>query len=342
MKLIREFNDFEWTKGLINPWELGYTAIEFDIQPSKEDVESLVNFALLMPNMDKDYKSIWERSMNGIIKKIINRSNSGGSKRGVYLILRNNKLLWGSRPPYSYEYNIIKYSHLINNNLNESDDFDWIREIPSSTPFRDIRRGVEYNIIIKQNFIDALKACSESQGHIKWMDLINSTKVISEGIMAYMNYDHVFCGHHNSDAVPALYLLFLDEFNKPIDHFWVTEDMIDLYPININLNESDEWDWVRGPINPWSEYDAIIFDMEPTRDEVNTYIEMALELPYVENKEAWKSGRDHDITNIINYYKAYGQAVLGLSGNDLSYGDDIDTFNLPAGDDVIRYSELKN
>jgi hypothetical protein len=28
--------------------------------------------------------------------------------------------------------------------------------------------------------------------------------------------------------------------------------------------EINDFDWIEGPINPWLEYDGIVFDIEPT------------------------------------------------------------------------------
>jgi hypothetical protein len=151
--------------------------------------------------------------------------------------------------------------------IREFDDFEWIREVPGTIPFEDVRTGVAYNVILEQNFIDAIKACDLMKGDgVDRMGLLNATKVISKGIMVYMLYHHVFCGHERDDSVLALYLLFLDENDDPIEHFWVTEDMVGLYPININLNESnDEWGWAKEPINPWvAGYTGIHFDIDLT------------------------------------------------------------------------------
>ena len=89
------------------------------------------------------------------------------------------------------------------------------------------------------------------------------------------------------------------------------------------LNESDdEWAWTKDPINPWLEYDGIIFDIEPRRDEVNEYIEMALRTrDDIVNKDSWTVGRENDINDIIKYQKEYNFCILGVDNTSfLTYG----------------------
>jgi len=124
MKLIREFEDFDWANNtLINPWELGYDLVFFDKVPTRKDVEDLIEMALTSHNLNGHNKKAWSNTdtHNTIIRKIINRANL--SNRGVYLILTEDKLLWGSGPSKE-EYNKINYSNLIETNLMESDD-EW-------------------------------------------------------------------------------------------------------------------------------------------------------------------------------------------------------------------------
>jgi hypothetical protein len=213
---IKETDDWFWVEGLINPWELGYTAVEFDVQPSKEDIELLINFALLMPNIDKITKSIWERSMDILIKKILNRYNKEVSKRGVYLVIKDNKFLWGLRPAYSYELNIVKYSHLINTKLNESqDDLDWIRntEIDPRLPYV----GMKFKITDDhetENIIYTITDMTDTHMVINWLDPLDE--------------------------------VYTENFKWHLKHYF---DFIDKGEVEIvyeNINESqDDLDWIR-------------------------------------------------------------------------------------------------
>jgi len=221
MKLIREQDDFDWTNNtLINPWELGYDLVFFDVVPTRKDVEELIEMVLTSHNLNRHNKKAWSKTdtRNTIIRKIINRANF--KNRGVYLILTDDKLLWGSGP-IEEEHNKINYSNLI----------------------------------------------------------------------------------------------------------------------ETNLTESDEWDWARGSVNPWLEYDGIIFDIEPRRDEVNEYIEMALRTrDDIVNKDSWTIGRENDINSIINYQKKRNHCILGVDNtSSLAYSyDDIYFRN----GRLIYYSQL--
>jgi hypothetical protein len=109
---------------------------------------------------------------------------------------------------------------------------------------------------------------------------------------------------------------------------------------NFITESDDEWDWARGSvINPWLEYDGIIFDIEPRRDEVNRYIEMALKtIDDIVNKDQWRIGRENDITDIINYQKELNHCILALDKkNSLSYSSDDNYFR---NRNLIRYSQL--
>ena len=81
------------------------------------------------------------------------------------------------------------------------------------------------------------------------------------------------------------------------------------------------FEWTNEEINPWYDYNAIIFDTIPTAEDVNQYIEMALNTQNIKNREAWQTGREHDLDRIIRYSKSSGGAVLSLLDDELSYAD---------------------
>jgi len=110
----------------------------------------------------------------------------------------------------------------------------------------------------------------------------------------------------------------------------------------INESEEDDFAWITDvPLNPWLEYDAIIFDKKPKKKKLNNYIELALSTKNPSNKESWEIGRKGDIESILRYTKKYGEAVLMVDGNNnLVYSDpsyyDSKTIN------SIKYSQLVN
>jgi hypothetical protein len=94
------------------------------------------------------------------------------------------------------------------------------------------------------------------------------------------------------------------------------------------------------PINPWLQYSMLILDEEPTREEINHYIELALNTGRISNKEAWETGRKVDIDAILGYIKNDGEAVLKIDQwGDLQYADS-DYYN--SSHNSIRYSQLVN
>ena len=93
---------------------------------------------------------------------------------------------------------------------------------------------------------------------------------------------------------------------------------------DFNLLESgDPFQWIKDmPINPWLEYDGIYFDIKPSEEDIKLYINLALDSRSIENRNSWsdstiKSGA----IAIINYFKVYGSAVLGLERGVLTYAD---------------------
>jgi hypothetical protein len=104
------------------------------------------------------------------------------------------------------------------------------------------------------------------------------------------------------------------------------------------LKEANDFDWMREPINPWLEYDGIIFDIEPTREDVNMYIEMALNNKKIGNVDAWETGRERDIDQIIEYQKDMGESVLAINNYGLlTFGDKEGYYG---GRNLIRYNQL--
>jgi hypothetical protein len=98
----------------------------------------------------------------------------------------------------------------------------------------------------------------------------------------------------------------------------------------------EDFEWTEGPINPWIEYDGIVFDIEPTREDVNMYIEQCLNTRKVSNASQWTEDiREKDIDFIIQnsylgLYRVYKSEI------NLGYLDDPYYKN----GNVILYSKL--
>jgi hypothetical protein len=111
------------------------------------------------------------------------------------------------------------------------------------------------------------------------------------------------------------------------------------------LKES-EFDWIGDVgVNPWLEYDMVIFDVPPSKDKVNELIEMALSTRKIDNDDEWEVEREDDVESIINYQYSYGICYLTIDILDrLSYGNRLDYFRIsgPVDELSIRYSDLFN
>tara|TARA_R110000868_G_scaffold48794_3_gene157982 strand:+ start:98 stop:1039 length:942 start_codon:yes stop_codon:yes gene_type:complete len=108
------------------------------------------------------------------------------------------------------------------------------------------------------------------------------------------------------------------------------------------LKEGD-FDWVNDePINPFYDYDGIIFDMPITHKALSDYIDMALRVrPDINNPSSWDE-RNHDISVINRYINDYGKAYLAVSKDDkllsYAYGGKYWYHN----EKWVRYSDLIN
>ena len=108
------------------------------------------------------------------------------------------------------------------------------------------------------------------------------------------------------------------------------------------LKEGD-FDWVNDePINPFYDYDGIIFDMPITHKALSDYIDMALRVrPDINNPSSWDE-RNHDISVINRYINDYGEAYLAVSKDDkllsYAYGGKYWYHN----EKWVRYSDLIN
>jgi hypothetical protein len=115
--------------------------------------------------------------------------------------------------------------NLIKKILKESDEFDWIREVPTGVPFEQAVMGKKYRIETTEVFKGALEACDEYE----WLYDSTKVEVIGFGIK---EYDDIFCDSERKDKVFSLKLRFYHPSPNPQSRrFWVTDDMVALYDI---------------------------------------------------------------------------------------------------------------
>jgi hypothetical protein len=114
--------------------------------------------------------------------------------------------------------------------------------------------------------------------------------------------------------------------------------------------EMDDFKWIMDePINPWVEYNVLIIDTKLTDEEINEYIEMAINTVNIGNKDAWIVGRQEDI-NRIQFYTDEDAAVIYINPNnnhlqysDLEWFNDNEAWKTEFKNyKIIKTSELKN
>jgi hypothetical protein len=235
--------------------------------------------------------------------------------------------------------------HQLYDNLKESDDWGWAREIPDSISFNELENDKKYKYVPNQNFYGAVESCGMGDKISDWITYVKVMITLYDE-SEKIPYNDIYCHHKRQDRVSHVVLRIYDDEGNNI-RFAVTEDMGEFYPLSeqslkdllkLDLNEfEDDFDWVREtPINPWDMYDSIDFDIVPTDKEVNHYIELALQTREITNRVAWGSARKYDIDSIIGYARD-GDCELTIRYSRLAYGPK--THSIP--DNRIKYSELK-
>ena len=109
------------------------------------------------------------------------------------------------------------------NNINESNDLQWIKDIEPYIPFDEVVIGGKYAVQVMDNFEIALEGCGEEINDIPLY-------VIVEKILK-LNYDDIYCGDRDSDVVPhwdgVKECLDLTFYNKNGDYLldhWLAPD----------------------------------------------------------------------------------------------------------------------
>lgn len=330
-------SDFDWIEQHdMNPWEI-YDAIVFDIEPTEEDLIKYVRMALSTHEIEN--RVSWDTNFplgRYGVKHYINLFREEGF---LYLrISSDGSLLTGTNEDYLVYSHVIYYSDLAGNQLTESEDdgLDWIRNTIPYLSFYDVKKNQTYGVKMYEPLFKALDSCEEVVSH--YQDSV-TVEVLD---IDYLSRSNIYCDPDDDDRkeVITLYLKFIDNDNIRIGTFWVMEEMVDLYPIDYNLNESgDDWDWVREtPLNPWDMYDSIDFDIEPTDEDVNHYIELALETRKITNRSAWGTGRKFDINEIKSYSRNEDCELTIDEHGALIYGLKEYVKHIV---NKIKYSELK-
>ena len=105
-----------------------------------------------------------------------------------------------------------------------------------------------------------------------------------------------------------------------------------------------DFDWVYDePINPWYDYDGVIFDMPMSYNIINDYIDMAFKArPDISNKAVWqRESTRHDINTIIRYTNN-GEAYLAVDKGTLNLSHANAKRFWDKGEKWVRYSDLVN
>lgn len=118
---------------------------------------------------------------------------------------------------------------LIRKILKESDDFDWIREVEVSIPFRDVRLSRHYDLKITNvnEFIKQAQHCGIQTNDVERM-VYNTSYVIALN-HNFLPSVSIYCDDnrrtHYHKSKPSLELNFYDDDNKLIhSSYWVAEN----------------------------------------------------------------------------------------------------------------------
>jgi hypothetical protein len=314
IKIIREEADDMWQnliQGDANIW-LSHQMIVFDETPTKEVVIKLIRDAFKSGLVKQESIDSWEDEVVEYEADIIIRN----ILPYLRIDLKEGWLYYGS---YDNEVSknhpglsVINYSEAKDYLVNES-DFTWITDEP-------INPWSQYSMIVFDE-----KPTREEINY--YIELALNTRKISNkdawritdremDINSILNYIEdrggVVLKIDQWDDLQYASVSYYNSFHNAIRYSQL---------INKNLNESeeDEWAWTKGPINPWLGYDRIIMDTDITKEEINTYIELALSTRDIKYTFSWQRGREEDLITIQNNITTKNGSVLHIMNDSLSY-----------------------
>jgi hypothetical protein len=222
--------------------------------------------------------------------------------------------------------------NLIKKILRESDDWEWVRNID---PRPEIELGRLYDVH-NEHIEEFLQAVENYGKGIRWASDEKPTRINLEKDL-----------ERGSTVIEIKWngqMMYWSDWN---DYYYKAAEIVKYSGIikwpNIleNINESDGLQWIKDiEINPWIEYDGIHFDIEPSREDLSKYIEMALKTVDIDKPELW-ADYGNDVTSIIGYVNNKDSCYLVIDNNKfLSYGTKLDYW--PNNNvNIIKYSELK-
>ena len=126
-----------------------------------------------------------------------------------------------------------RYEKLIKyrvNNLNESDELDWIRDIDPYIPFGDAQVGNKYGVQVMDRYLfeDVIDGCGEV------MEGIPNYVIVNKKLL--LNYNDIYCVNRDSNLIPywdgIKECLMLSFYNNRgdhlLDHWLAPDDLIRL------------------------------------------------------------------------------------------------------------------
>jgi hypothetical protein len=248
MKLIREFDDFDWIRS---------TTPSFD----ENNTPRVGDVLICLPGYHNSPKGPYHNEQEDpqcagagyadgriIVVKEVDVWPEGheGKKLIIWPNEDESQMYWDyDDGEVCFECGIYGFAltYYAGDELMESiDSLDWIRGIDPNQPvsFHDAKIFKTYRFEGTDFLVEAVDTCGRDS------DIYNiaETVIVRNSVMT--PYHDVVCDTDDDRPVFSLQLEFHSKEGEYIDTFWVMEEMLTLYQTYEDLNESvDEWDWVR-------------------------------------------------------------------------------------------------